>query len=187
MHPDRHIRSRTHVCMHIRVSVYVGVCVCTLRARVNIHTTAFMRSRGRARLRRWRHVTSVPLLSDRAIEKFPRFFARGGLGGANRTLIGPAVWSSLRAAGTRGGERTRSPSFSFSLSLALRTLARYLSRLQILTSYRYRGHSSILYSPYRPLPPLHCIRSFVSLSHPMDFTVRAFSCKFRLMNYMYNI
>lgn len=29
----------------------------------------------------------------------------------------------------------------------LYTLGRYLSRLQLLTSYRYRGHSPILYSP----------------------------------------
>lgn len=158
-------------------------CTC-----VNIYTKAFTRSRGRAHLRRWRHVTSVPLLSDRAIEKFPRFFARGRPGGASRILIGSAVWSSLRVAGARGGERTRSPSFSFSLSLPCtpHPLARYLSRLQILTSYRYRGHSSILYSPCRLLS-LHRIRSFVSLSHPMGFTGRAFSCKFQLMNYMYNI
>lgn len=164
--------------------------------RIYICTTAFTRSRGRVRLRRWRRVTSVPLLSDRAIEKFPRFFARGHPGGANRTLIGSAVWSSLRAVGTRGGERTRSPSLvlvlslpsslSFSLPCTPHPRARYLSRLQILTSYRYRGHSSILYSPYRLL--YHRIRSFASLlPPPMDFTGRAFSCKFRLMNYMYNI
>ena len=35
------------------------------------------------RVRRWRRVTSVPLLSDRAIEKFPRFFARDVPSGAN--------------------------------------------------------------------------------------------------------
>lgn len=113
VHPDRRIRSRTHVCIH------AYMCVCVACTCVNIHTTAFTRSRGRVRLRWWRHVTSVPLLSDRAIEKFPRFFARVHPSGANRTLIGSAVWSSLRAAGTRGGERTRSPSFSFSLSLSL--------------------------------------------------------------------
>lgn len=37
---------------------------------------------GGVRVRRWRRVTSVPLLSDRAIEKFPRFFARGKPSGA---------------------------------------------------------------------------------------------------------
>lgn len=88
---------------------------------------------GGVRVRRWRRVTSVPLLSDRAIEKFPRFFACGVPSGANRPSIGYAP-SHPRKPAERGED-------------GLYTLGRYLSRLQLLTSYRYRGHSPILYSP----------------------------------------
>lgn len=79
------------------------------------------------------------------------------------------------------------------------TLGRYLSRLQLLTSYRYRGHSPILYSPsfvstILPLPPPSLSR-FLSPFQPLYLIAsnertgaggRAarISVEFRLMNYM---
>lgn len=104
-----------------------------------------------------RRATSVPLLSDRAIEKFPRFFAHEHLGGASRSLIGPGRlvilarrWrergctDSLSLVPVRSRPLTLTPSPSHPSTTPRQG---YLSRLQILTSYRYRGHSSILYSP----------------------------------------
>jgi len=78
-------------------------------------------------------------------------------------------------------------------------LARYLSRLQILTSYRYRGHSSILYIlrvplsvsrfPTRAIPERVLSRS--PPPPPSRVTARVLAAarprEFRLMNYMYNI
>jgi len=77
LHPNRRIRLQTHT----RACMCIYVCEYT-------YTIVFTRSRGRVRLRRWRRVTSVPLLSDRTIEKFPRFFTLGHPGGASRSLIG---------------------------------------------------------------------------------------------------
>lgn len=144
---------------------------------------------GGVRVRRWRRVTSVPLLSDRAIEKFPRFFACGVPSGANRPSIGYAP-SHPRKPAERGED-------------GLYTLGRYLSRLQLLTSYRYRGHSPILYSPsfvsavlatVSPTPPpLSRLPSSLALPRPAVSrfarcplpVARANSVEFRLMNYMH--
>jgi len=98
------------------------------------------------------------------------------------------------------------PCLSLSLSLSLCPscshciLARYLSRLQILTSYRYRGHSSILYIlrvplsvsrfPTRAIPERVLSRS-PPPPPPSRVTARVLAAarprEFRLMNYMYNI
>lgn len=102
---------------------------------------------GGVRVRRWRRVTSVPLLSDRAIEKFPRFFACGVSSGANRPSIGYAPGHPRKPA-ERGED-------------GLYTLGRYLSRLQLLTGYRYRGHSPILYSPS------FVYAALATVSHPL--------------------
>jgi len=127
-----------YIYIYIYTYIYIHIYI--------LYMLAFTRSRGSARSRRWRRVTSVPLLSDRAIEKFPRFFAHGHPGGASRVLIGPAVWSSLRAAGARRGGWTRSPSLPFSrpppaslsLSLSLSVLpARTASSPGICLGYRY--------------------------------------------------
>lgn len=179
------------LCIPIVAYVYRHILVraCAAFTCANTYTIVFTRSRGRVRLRRWRRVTSVPLLSDRTIEKFPRFFAFDHPGGASRSLIGPGRLVIPTREGVDGPcslSRSLSRALGSSLPCTLYTLARYLSMLLILTSYRYRGHSSILYSlpllfptPFFCLAPFHPPRAFYR--RPLR------SRKFRLMNYMYNI